>query len=133
MPLEQIVQEWLEMAGHDMAAARFIMGMNPRPLEIIGFHCQQAIEKSLKAYIVLHDREPDKTHDLLILLKSCIEFDDDFSRIRESCANLTDYAVKNRYPYHAKIDEAKLTKDLEDTESAVSFIRRKIQKTQQAS
>ncbi|MBN2050303.1 MAG: HEPN domain-containing protein [Spirochaetales bacterium] len=36
----------------------------PGPLEIICFHCQQAAEKALKAYLAYNEIRPPKTHDL---------------------------------------------------------------------
>ena len=40
--------DWLEIAARDLLAARLLMEKQ-QCLEIAGFHCQQAIEKALKA------------------------------------------------------------------------------------
>ena len=45
---------------------------NPDPLNLVGFHVQQAIEKALKALLVARQIEFPRTHDLarlLVLLK----------------------------------------------------------------
>lgn len=43
--------DWLEIAARDLLAARLLMERQ-QCLEIAGFHCQQAVEKGLKAYII---------------------------------------------------------------------------------
>ncbi len=60
--------EWLELAAQDEASARYLMGMRPFPLEVICFHCQQAVEKLLKSALAKAGRSIPKTHDLLELL-----------------------------------------------------------------
>ncbi|MDA8410342.1 MAG: HEPN domain-containing protein [Treponema sp.] len=126
MHLEAIVQEWIDLANSDISTARFIMQMRPLPLEIIGFHCQQAIEKLLKAYLVFHDSEPEKTHELPALLKKCMAFDPDFTKLSDACSDLTDYAAKTRYPYRNVLDETKIARALVQAESSYAFILEKI-------
>jgi HEPN domain-containing protein len=126
MPLDTIIKEWVDLAEKDISTARFLMQMRPRPLEIIGFHCQQSIEKLLKAYMVGHDIEPDKTHDLMVLLKNCMAFDPGFSTLTATCTRLVDYAVKLRYPFKAEISDAKLEQDLVMALDAYIMIKRKI-------
>jgi HEPN domain-containing protein len=51
-----------------MIAARYMFyNVNPKQTEISVFHCQQCAEKALKAYLVAHELDPPKIHDLLIL------------------------------------------------------------------
>ena len=48
-----IITEWLEIA-YD--TARFLFDKkHPKPLEIICYHCQQSVEKSLKAFLCAND------------------------------------------------------------------------------
>ena len=51
MQLKDLVREWLQKARQDLDSAKFLSGMKPLPKEIIGFHCQQAVEKCLKAFL----------------------------------------------------------------------------------
>jgi HEPN domain-containing protein len=39
-----------------------------------------------------------KTHNLVVLLESCIEFDANFEVLRDSAESLTPYATEFRYP-----------------------------------
>ena len=58
--------EWLDFAYMDLSAAEHLLTMRPLPVEIICYHCEQAAEKFLKATLVQFDREPPKTHDLIV-------------------------------------------------------------------
>ena len=62
----------------------------------IGFHCQQAAEKFLKAFLILNETDPEKTHNIEFLLRQCAAIDENFSVIDPQ--NLTDYGVEARYP-----------------------------------
>ena len=50
-------------------------------LDIACFHCQQAIEKYLKVFLLFKEQELIKTHNLNILIKNCADFDADFITI----------------------------------------------------
>ena len=47
-----IVEEWLRFANNDLEAVRILSSHHPMQLEIICYHCQQAAEKALKAYLL---------------------------------------------------------------------------------
>ena len=54
---------WLAFALGDLESARSQPGRSQRP-RIVAFHAQQAVEKALKAALVLADIDPPRTHDL---------------------------------------------------------------------
>jgi HEPN domain-containing protein len=126
MRLEEFVQEWTKKGDNDLASAQFLMYMRPVPLEVIGFHCQQAVEKYLKAYLVLKGVEPEKTHDLGLLLERCSTFDAGFSTLAESCAFLTDFAVEMRYPNSISLDFDTISKALSLARGAVAHVASKL-------
>jgi len=126
MQLDKLIAEWLELGLQDLNSAKFLMNMKPVPLEIVGFHCQQAVEKYLKAYLIKHDIEPDKTHDLLFLLSQCKKYDEQFITLTQTCAQLTEYAVKIRYPYPGSLDIALIQHGLHLADEAISFIKAKL-------
>ncbi len=65
--------------------------------EIVCFHCQQAVEKYLKAFLIYKKVEiVPKTHNIDLLLNLCAKFDKDF--IIYTGTELTTYAVDLRYP-----------------------------------
>lgn len=71
MKKNDLVEEWMEYAQRDILSAKYLTSMKPEPLEIICFHCQQAAEKALKAYLVFLEIRVPKTHDLDQLLELC--------------------------------------------------------------
>ncbi len=125
MRLEDFVAEWVERGDQDIGAAFFLMGMRPLPLEVIGFHCQQAVEKYLKAFLVLKGVEPEKTHDLAILIEKCSAFDASFSEAALHCSSLTDYAAKTRYPSAITLDVGTVETALDIAQKAIDFIKGK--------
>jgi HEPN domain-containing protein len=51
MPANDIIQTWLIKAEHDLQTAEIVASHLPDFDDTIAFHCQQAIEKSLKGYL----------------------------------------------------------------------------------
>ena len=43
-----IIQQWVEMADHDLGTAKIVFQHLPDYYETIAFHCQQAVEKYLE-------------------------------------------------------------------------------------
>jgi len=103
MDRTSIVNEWLDFANKDISSAKYLLNMRPVPLEIICYHCEQAVEKALKGYLIRHDIEPPRTHDLRLLCKMCANIDNTFDDISQYCVNLTAYGVQPRYPFEIEI------------------------------
>jgi HEPN domain-containing protein len=61
------------------------------------FHAQQAVEKYLKAFLVFHDRDIPKSHDIGALIDKCSAIDASLSEMRDRGASLTKFAVGERY------------------------------------
>jgi HEPN domain-containing protein len=92
------VRSWLKKAREDLEAASWLLE-SPQPLNnAVGFHCQQAAEKSLKAYLTWVDEPFDKIHSLVALVGICLKSSPDFEELRKAATNLTPYAVTTRYP-----------------------------------
>ncbi len=99
MPPEQTeVRRWLEKAKHDWSAAIKILTPDCVELDTVTFHCQQAVEKLLKGYLVHHAVEFEKVHDLGRLLDHCAGKDAAFESLRDAVEPLTLYAIAFRYP-----------------------------------
>ena len=91
--------EWTKKANADLDTAKTLMEIDNPHTEIIGFHCQQAVEKYMKAYLVSINMKIPKIHDLDSLLQICIQNNPDFANLnREKISSLTDYAIDFRYP-----------------------------------
>ena len=68
------------------------------PYDTVCFHCQQAAEKLLKAFLVARGREYPITHNLFIILEEVLENDPSAESLRETLALLNPYSVEVRYP-----------------------------------
>ena len=93
-----LVRQWLVKAREDLAAAEILVAQQPPLLGIIGFHCQQAAEKYIKAFLVLHDIKFTKTHDIELLIDLIGNVDNSLADILHDAIILSDYGVDVRYP-----------------------------------
>ena len=92
------VDTWLTKAEHDLTTAHLVQNHLPDFKDTIAFHCQQAVEKLLKAYLIHLSVAFRRSHDLIYLL-DIIEQPDLFTREDyDRVARLQDYAVEIRYP-----------------------------------
>ncbi len=92
------VRRWLQKADHDRIGAEAALERDTPVTDVAAFHCQQAVEKLLKGYLVYKERDFERTHDLVELLEWCAQFDADFASLQEQVRPLTPYAVRFRYP-----------------------------------
>jgi len=92
------VRRWLTKARHGWSVAKKILTPDCEETDVAAFHCQQAVEKTLKAYLVSRGIEFEKLHDLRRLLDCCVAADQTFDSLRDSVEPLTLYAVAFRYP-----------------------------------
>jgi HEPN domain-containing protein len=118
-----IIYEWLEHSKNDYIAAKHLFeDLWPKQISISAYHCQQCVEKALKAYLVDNDVDPPYTHDLDILRAMCSEINVDFDNYKESCIDLTEYATHTRYPGGFDIPEADAKSAIEKALSIYEFI-----------
>ena len=59
----ELVQQWTAKAETDFGLAEHLVSEG-KYLDAIGFHAQQAAEKFLKAFLVEHQIEFPKTHNI---------------------------------------------------------------------
>ena len=93
---KDFVNAWLLKANHDVITAQRLLDIEPMILDNACFHCQQAVEKSLKAFLAYSGKDILKTHDIYFLLSECAKIDNIFSTI--DVLNINDFAVQARYP-----------------------------------
>ena len=58
------LRQWLIKAGHDLGSAKRLLSGDETFPDTAVYHCQQAAEKALKAYLTLKDTPFQKVHDL---------------------------------------------------------------------
>jgi len=115
--------EWLEMASMDLAAAEYLLGMRPVPVEIICYHCEQAAEKLLKGVLVQNNVEPPKTHDLVRLCKLCCDVNNKFETLIDTCIELTPYGVQVRYPSNLELNESDMHCAIRECRKVRDFVQ----------
>ena len=107
-------REWVRYAEEDFDVACTLMRsrkkMSPN---VIGFHCQQCVEKYLKARLEEAGLPVPKIHMLAGLLRLLAPVEPLWMSFEPAAVDLTHFAVKFRYPGHAATrgDARKALKD----------------------
>lgn len=96
--LRGFVLQWLDKANADLDAAGQLSERGGRFREIVGFHCQQAVEEYLKALLVRHQMEFPKTHDIAKLLDRVAIANATIAGSLRDADMLTPFGVEARYP-----------------------------------
>lgn len=89
--------EWLDKAGSDLIAAS-VLREDDRCYDCAAFHCQQAIEKALKAYILLRSGNLYDGHNLTWLCRQAARYDTKFEQWLDESAALGHCYIETRYP-----------------------------------
>ena len=88
------IKQWIIKGDHDLGTAKVTYLHIPEYLDTVTFHCQQAVEKYLKAYLLFHSVSFKFTHDLVYLLDLITPKDTDFEMYYDSVSELQGYAVE---------------------------------------
>jgi HEPN domain-containing protein len=107
--MKPLTHDWVEKAEGDFLVAMQIMRRRKqRVYDAACFHCQQMVEKYLKAYLVEAGLPFPKTHDLPTLLQLLLPLKPLWKAYEPPLKSLTEYAVNFRYPGdNATLTEAK--------------------------
>lgn len=89
--------DWLDKAQRDIKSAK-ILKQNDCGNDIVAFHSQQAIEKSLKGYLLKQTGQVPEGHSLIYLCKEASNYDIEFKRCLKDCALVNQYYIETRYP-----------------------------------
>ena len=119
-------KEWLSYAENDLGvAAHLFKTYYPKPLAIIGFHCQQASEKAVKALIVLHGSQGGmpKKHDIFLLLNQIKNMIDIDKKYYDYADILAPYGIAVRYPNELSMEERHAEKAIQMAEEFVEWAK----------
>jgi len=108
-------KQWLAKARSDLLSADNNLASERVPYDTVCFHCQQAAEKILKAYLAASGQSAPRTHDLLLLLEKVLPLSGSADALRDALAILMPYAVEIRYPddwFMPSEDDAREARDL---------------------
>jgi HEPN domain-containing protein len=95
---QELVRDWLTRASHDLQAAQILATPENQWLDTAIYHCQQAAEKSVKAWLQSNDDPFPKTHDIEELVERALSINPDFRKFAKAASVLTPYVSAFRYP-----------------------------------
>jgi HEPN domain-containing protein len=115
------LKNWIFRANEDIAVIENLFKSEPELFASpICYHAQQAVEKFLKAYLVFHNIDFPRTHDLDFLLLECKKIDPLVFDIELD--SLTDFGVSIRYPDDFYLPDKEETKSYRDISLKVKKI-----------
>ena len=94
----EAIKEWIEKADHDLGTAKVIYLQIPEYFDIIAYHCQQAVEKYLKALVINIEIYPPRTHNLMQLLDILTNNYEISNSLYAKAAILNNFSTEIRYP-----------------------------------
>jgi len=90
---------WLTKAAEDLESAKILFQSNKATQwHQVLFFCQQAAEKSMKAFLTFNSTKFRWTHDLVEIGTRCSNIDSTLGPPVDSVKSLSDYAWEFRYP-----------------------------------
>ena len=97
--MKRLTREWVEKAEDEFAAVTTLARSRKRGhYDAVCFHCQQCVEKYLKARLQEAVIPFHRTHDLPALLNMLMRAEPTWTRFDTVMNVLTDYSVDPRYP-----------------------------------
>jgi len=110
------IREWFQVTEDDIISAQILLNHDPPVINTACFHCQQAIEKALKAFLVWKGQSFEKIHDIGYLLDLCKNYGLSLNFLnKDKAETITSYAAEIRYPSagpEITIDEAREALDI---------------------
>lgn len=122
----EFYKEWIIKAQNDLETAHILLRENG-PGDSLCFHCQQAVEKYLKAYLVFYELEFEKIHDLWKLAKLCSDIDAEILEFEKELKSLNAYYIESRYPTEVlSYSKKECRKAVSFAEKIIAFVSDKI-------
>jgi len=94
----EFTREWSRRAENDYRTASHLFESGGEYAYGVTFHAQQTAEKYIKAFLVWHQIEFKKTHDIVLLLELAVSVASELSKVLADAPELTPYGVEYRYP-----------------------------------
>jgi HEPN domain-containing protein len=115
--MKKQVENWILFAENDLSAAEAMLKDYNHLTNIIVFHCQQSVEKYMKAFLIENDVPLVKTHDLIKLnkmIKKIKDLDIDENKLDV----INEVYTESRYPF----DLGMLPDGMPTVEQAKEFV-----------
>jgi HEPN domain-containing protein len=121
-----LVKIWIGKAENDLKTAKDELNTQKPATDTICFHAQQCAEKYLKAFLIYHEIEFEKTHVLEDLISLATQIDNSFIELIKFGKKLTPYAVEIRYPLFEEPTEEDAKEAIEMAEKIKDFILKRL-------
>jgi HEPN domain-containing protein len=121
----ELVKDWLTRARQDLRASLILAAAEDGPLDVAIYHCQQAGEKAVKAYLQWRDEPFAKTHNLRALVIQAAILDKGFDTFEKPAEILTPYVSAFRYPggsYEPMPSREEFDEALQHAQSIYDFV-----------
>jgi HEPN domain-containing protein len=123
-----VVDSWIAKGKSDIDSANVLIRGTELHLDTGSYHCHQAAEKALKAWLTSQKQEFRRTHDLVELLNQCMEIHPEFEALLEPAQFLVPLATQFQYP--GDFFEPPLEEALQALEYASTIFRFVVQRIQ---
>jgi len=120
--------EWFERGDRDIETPQLLYDERGYT-DAIAYHIQQAIERYLKGYLVLHGRKPPRIHEVDSLLETASQLRANlYERFIDLCERASRSYVEDRYPPGPPADYSyeEIEADLGSAWELVKLIRREV-------
>lgn len=109
--------DWKEKAKADIKGAKILFD-HDGGYDLVTFHCQQAIEKALKSWLLKSAEELFEGHSLVFLCRTAIKHGAKLSDCLKDCAYVNQFYIETRYPadtpLNVTVEEAQECIDIAD-------------------
>ena len=112
--------EWLRFADENLLVAEQAFASGEPVWHTICFLCQSAAEKYAKGYLIANGWMLAKTHDIVVLLSLCSDYDVAFAALTMDSVVLNEYIVSGRYPGDLAYEDIGRS----DAQEAIGLVRR---------
>ena len=126
----KVIDNWIALAEYDLSTAQAML--QARRYLYVGFMCQQAVEKILKAcFVQHHGSTPPYTHNLLRLVGD-LPWEQQVSALhQETFEMLNSYYIESRYTediaeLQASLTEKKAVELLNRTKELMEWIKTRL-------
>lgn len=118
-----LAKEWFDKAEEDILYAR--AGIKETTFYGLAcFHCQQAVEKYLKGYLLFMGKNVHKIHLIRSLIYECVKIDKDLDKFKDYCNTLDTYYISPRYPViHTVYSKEQANEAVNMAEEIMNFIK----------
>ena len=124
-----ILEQWFVSAEEDFESA--VLLFNAKKFRPPVYHAQQCAEKALKAFLIYNNHQLVKVHDLLVLIRLCKRYDQDFDNILNLALSLDGLDVEFRYPIgdgsgvYDEPTDAQVQESIENAKEILDFVKSK--------